>query len=354
MTDAVLYRKYRPKNLDEVAGQPHVVKILKNALTLNRVAHAYLFSGPRGTGKTSVARILARAINCANLAKISDGLSAPCNNCHVCSEFISGRTLDLIEIDAASNRGIDEIRAIRDAASFLPVSARRKVYIIDEVHMLTKEASNALLKTLEEPPEHLIFMLATTEPEKVPETIISRCQHLRFRRLPEEVAGAVISKVGRSESFEIEPEAARILALFSDGSLRDALNLLEQVSVLAGAKSKLIKAEDVRDFFGAPAENAVNELVLAVGAKDFKSALECVRGALKNGVEPSVFMKILIHDFRNKFLGVLGGGPEIPNFTADRLERVLLVLLDTASARFYSSHRELPLELAVSRIIRET
>src|SRR3989344_2092952 len=163
MTDYVLYRKYRPKTFEEVVGQPHIVKILQNAIKLNRVAHAYLFSGPRGTGKTSVARILARAVNCGQHSELTK--KVPCNSCQNCSEFLSGRTLDLVEIDAASNRGIDEIRAIREAANFLPVSAKYKVYIIDEVHMLTKEAFNALLKTLEEPPAHVIFILATTEPE---------------------------------------------------------------------------------------------------------------------------------------------------------------------------------------------
>ena len=348
MTELVLYRKYRPKHFDEVQGQPHVVKILQNALKLDRVAHAYLFSGPRGTGKTSVARILARAINCANSS------SAPCNSCGICSEFISGRTLDLVEIDAASNRGIDEIRAIRDASMLLPVRAKRKVYIIDEVHMLTKEAFNALLKTLEEPPKHVVFMLATTEPEKVPETISSRAQHLRFHRVPDEVVAQSILDVGRSENFDIEREAAETLALFSEGSLRDAMNLLGQISVLAGNEKSEIKAEDVRGFFGAPAQNAVSELVSAIGAKDSKRAFECLGATFKDGSDPRIFMKILIRDFRNKFLHTLEGKPADQNFSADRLEKILLILLDTSSARFYSPHRELPLELAVSRIIRET
>ncbi len=390
MTDHVLYRKYRPKDFDEVQGQPHVVKVLKNALKLDRVAHAYLFSGPRGTGKTSVARILARAINC-QLEGSNPSSSMPCNSCQTCNDFLTGRTLDLVELDAASNRGIDEIRAICDAANFLPVSASRKVYIIDEVHMLTPPAFNALLKTLEEPPKHVVFILATTEPEKVPETISSRTQHLRFGRVSDEITARAILDVGKAEGFEIESEAAQTLALFSEGSLRDALNLLGQVSVLSGvledgsrAGRRLglavgssfspkgiknigaepersgagfvfkITTEDVREFFGAPASSAVLELVSAVGEKDAKRAFEILRSALKNGSDPRIFMKILIHDFRNKFLGVLNGGHEEQNFPVDRLERILLVLLDASSARFYSPHRELPLELAVSRIIRET
>lgn len=345
MTDHVLYRKYRPKHFDEVVGQPRVVKILKNALAMDRVAHAYLFSGPRGTGKTSVARILARAINCEK--------KDPCNSCEICSEFISGQTLDLVEIDAASNRGIDEIRAIRDASLLLPVRASRKVYIIDEVHMLTKEAFNALLKTLEEPPRHVVFILATTEPEKVPETISSRTQHLRFGRVSDEVVAQSILEVGKAEGFDVEHEAAETLALFSEGSLRDAMNLLGQVSVLAGSAETAITAEDTRNFFGAPAQSAVNELVSAISEKDSKRAFECLRATFKDGSDSKIFIKILIRDFRNKFLNVLNGGAPDQNFSADRLERILLILLDTANTRFYSPHRELPLELAVSRIIRE-
>jgi DNA polymerase III subunit gamma/tau len=347
MHDLVLYRKYRPKNFDQVAGQPQVVKILKNALKLNRIAHAYLFSGPRGTGKTSVARILARAINCEK--------SDPCNSCDICNEFLSGQTLDLVEIDAASNRGIDEIRAIRDASILLPVRAKRKVYIIDEVHMLTKEAFNALLKTLEEPPEHVVFILATTEPEKVPETISSRTQHFRFRRLPDEIVAKSILDVGKTEGFDVEYEAAQILAFFSEGSLRDAMNLLGQVSILAANENeKQIKAADVSNFLGAPVQSAVDELVAAIGVKDDKRAFECLQTTFKNGSDHRIFMKILIRDFRNRFLNVLEGGQAYSEFSADRLEKILLILLDISSARFYSRQRQLPLELAVSRIIRET
>lgn len=282
---------------------------------------------------------------------------------------MTGRTLDLVELDAASNRGIDEIRAICDAANFLPVSAKRKVYIIDEVHMLTPPAFNALLKTLEEPPSHVVFILATTEPEKVPDTISSRCQHLRFGRMTDEVLAGAILGIGEKEGFEVEPEATETLALFADGSLRDALNLLGQVSILAGIletrpfaggperkragfKPKII-AKDVREFFGAPAQSVMNELVSAISAKDHERAFKCLRLSLNNGSDPKVFIKILTHDFRNRFLNVLGGGIDDRNFSADRLEKILLTLLDTASTRFFSPHRELPLELAISRIIRE-
>ena len=179
----VIYRKYRPRSFSEVVGQRHIVAVLEKALLKNRIAHAYLFSGPRGTGKTTVARIFARAVNCANLeAQLPrKEVELPCNRCEICSEFLSGKTLDLVEMDAASNRGIDEVRSLREAVQVLPFKTKYKVYIVDEVHMLTNEAFNALLKTLEEPPPHIIFILATTELEKIPDTIVSRSQHFEFR-----------------------------------------------------------------------------------------------------------------------------------------------------------------------------
>src|SRR3990167_2154117 len=228
MTDHVLYRKYRPKHFDEVRGQPHVVKILKNALKLDRVAHAYLFSGSRGTGKTSVARILARAINCEK--------NEPCNSCQTCVDFMSGRTLDLVEIDAASNRGIDEIRAIRDAANFLPVSAKRKVYIMDEVHMLTKEAFNALLKTLEEPPSHVVFILATTEIDKLPETIVSRCELHSFRKPNQKMLAEIVSRAAKKEGYDISRASAELIALLGDGSFRDAYGILQKTITISADK----------------------------------------------------------------------------------------------------------------------
>ncbi|MEK7599411.1 MAG: DNA polymerase III subunit gamma/tau [Patescibacteria group bacterium] len=378
MTEQVLYRKYRPKNFDEVAGQDHLVKILKNALKSDRIAHAYLFSGPRGTGKTSVARILARAVNCANLAKISEGnfdaklsigrsprlagasgeaqageggLSAPCNNCSACTEFLSGQTLNLVEMDAASNRGIDEIRLIRDSSAFLP-SSRYKVYIIDEVHMLTKEAFNALLKTLEEPPGHVIFILATTEPEKVPETISSRCQHLRFRLIADELISKMMIDAAGKEGLGLEPEAAQVLSFFAEGSLRDAFNFLGQVAVGSGPK---ITASDLRDFFGAPAPELVGEITDAIFKKDASLALAALAKTKNSGIDPRLFLKILIKDFRDLFLDSLkpGFSTANPKFSADELERILKIFLEAFNTRFYSPHRELPLELALFRIIKE-
>ena len=351
MTDYVLYRKYRPKTFEEVVGQPHVVKILKNAIKLNRVAHAYLFSGPRGTGKTSVARILARAVNCGQHSELT---KVPCNVCRNCSEFLSGRTLDLVEIDAASNRGIDEIRAVREAANFLPISAKYKVYIIDEVHMLTKEAFNALLKTLEEPPAHVIFILATTEPEKIPETISSRAQHLRFRLIDEDSIADILIKSASEEKFTLEKEAADALAPFAEGSLRDALNLLGQTLVLGFEENgRKVRAEDVEGFFGAPPKNMVLSMVSALAQKDRARAFECVSEAIKAGVDPRIFLKILIKKIRADFLSASLANAKPADFTIDELEKILLVFLDAASARSFSLHPELPLELAVSRALGE-
>jgi len=343
MADFVLYRKYRPKNFSEVVGQDHVVRILSNALKLNRVAHAYLFSGPKGTGKTSVARILARAVNCAK--------NSSCNQCDICREFLSGQTLDLVEIDAASNRGIDEIRALRDAAHFLPARAAYKVYIIDEVHMLTKEAFNALLKTLEEPPKHVIFILATTEAKKVPETISSRTQHLRFRLIDSECLAKTLIITAGKEGLSLDDDAADMLAFFAEGSLRDALNLLGQAEAIGGKK---IVASDLRDFFGAPSQELVSQMIDAIAERRAGHALDCISQSVKGGVDPRLFLKVLINDFRSIFLNTIKSSNHADvRFSVNELETILRILLETAGSRFYSPYRELPLEIAVSRIINQ-
>ncbi|HSD82303.1 MAG TPA: DNA polymerase III subunit gamma/tau, partial [Anaerolineae bacterium] len=218
-----LYRKWRPQTFDEVSGQEHVLHTLRNAISSGRIAHAYLFSGPRGTGKTTMARLLAKAVNCLN----PDPAARPDNTCAICAAITEGRLLDLIELDAASNRGIDEIRDLRDKINFAPGQARYKVYIIDEVHMLTEPAFNALLKTLEEPPAHAIFVLATTDPQKVPATIVSRCQPFAFRRLTVPEIVNRLQELVAGEGLTAEPEALTLIARQATGAMRDAQSLLD-------------------------------------------------------------------------------------------------------------------------------
>ncbi|MEA3253543.1 MAG: DNA polymerase III subunit gamma/tau, partial [Chloroflexota bacterium] len=222
MSSQVLYRKWRPQALSEVVGQEPVTETLRHAVESGKIGHAYLFCGPRGTGKTSTGRILAKAVNCPNQKE-----GEPCNNCDMCRSITEGRALDVIEIDAASNRGIDEVRSLREKANYAPGPARYKVYIVDEVHMLTEAASNALLKTLEEPPGHVIFILATTEPHKVIATIVSRCQRFNFRRLSQTAVTGKLELICQKEGVRIEAESLRLIARAATGSLRDAENILQ-------------------------------------------------------------------------------------------------------------------------------
>ncbi len=240
MTSQVFYRKWRPDNFDTLAGQKHVCTTIQNAIMKDRVSHSYLFCGPRGTGKTSTARILAKAVNC-----LQPDLGNPCNRCERCKSFNEGTFLDLIELDAASNRGIDDIRDIRDKVNFSPVQGRRKVYIIDEAHMLTTEAENAFLKTLEEPPSHVMFILCTTEMDKIAPTIVSRCQRFDFKLLSTEDICSRLSEIIEAEHLTIDREAISAIARFASGSLRDAENLLDQLSVSYEEGVTLSQVEDL-------------------------------------------------------------------------------------------------------------
>ena len=240
MTSQVYYRKWRPSSFAELVGQEHVATTLRQALKQGRVSHSYLFCGPRGSGKTTTARIIAKAVNCLDL---QDG--DPCNTCTICSTINDGRFMDIIELDAASNRGIDEIRDIREKVNFAPAQGSRKVYIIDEAHMLTDAASNAFLKTLEEPPAHVIFVLCTTEVQKILPTIVSRCQRFDFRRIPSELIYNRLAGITEAEGASVEPEALRLVARYASGSLRDAQNLLEQLVVAYGDGVGLLQVEDL-------------------------------------------------------------------------------------------------------------
>ena len=274
MAYVALYRKWRPQGFDSLVGQEAVRTALTNALETGRIAHAYLFAGPRGTGKTSTAKILAKAVNCKH-----GPTPNPCNKCQNCVRINDGTSMDVFEIDAASNRGIDEIRDLREKVAFAPVNGRYKVYIIDEVHMLTTEAFNALLKTLEEPPPHVIFILATTEPHKIPATIHSRCQRFDFKRVTDSDIVKRLREVADGSGIAADDDALQLIAVQADGGMRDALSLLDQCGVMA----ERVSAETVRSVLGIVGREALRELVKAVGEGNVPKALELLETLLAGG-----------------------------------------------------------------------
>lgn len=289
MAYVALYRRWRPQNFDTLVGQQPVKQALTNALTSGRIAHAYLFAGPRGTGKTSTARILAKALNCEH-----GPTPNPCGECDNCRRIAEGSSMDVFEIDAASNRGIDEIKALRDQLAFTPVDCRYKVYIIDEVHMLTTEAFNALLKTLEEPPSHVIFILATTDPHKIPATIHSRCQRFDFRRVTVEEIVQHLAMVAQGSGLDVDEEALRLIAIQSEGGMRDALSLLDQCGVMA----KKITAVTVREVLGIVGREALRDLVEAIGKQDVPLALSQLAALLEQGKDVRQIVTELIEYLR--------------------------------------------------------
>lgn len=274
MAYVALYRRWRPQNFASLVGQQAVKQALTNALKSGRIAHAYLFSGPRGTGKTSTARILAKALNCAE-----GPTPEPCGRCANCLHITDGTSMDVFEIDAASNRGIDEIKALREQLAFNPVDGRYKIYIIDEVHMLTTEAFNALLKTLEEPPAHVIFILATTDPQRIPATIHSRCQRFDFRRVTTEEITEHLALVAAGSGLSAEREALRLIAIQSEGGMRDALSLLDQCGVM----SEQVTVQTVRDVLGIVGREALRDLVRVIGRQELPAALAQLRLLLEQG-----------------------------------------------------------------------
>ena len=287
------YRKYRPQKLSELVGQSHIRRTFANALKNKSLAHAFLFAGSRGTGKTSTARIIARALNCQNSA--ADG--EPCNECEICRAALDGKLVDLIEIDAASNRGIDEMRDLKEKIQFTPSRAEFKIYIIDEVHMLTKEAFNALLKTLEEPPAHAFFILATTEPHKIPETIISRTQRFDFHRLSEKEISAHLAKIAEKEGIEFDPDSLELIAKQSAGGMRDALGMLEQLG--AGGS---ISVESVSQNLGLTRPKAVEDFVAAILFSKVENALATIDGLVAEGANLLQFNKTILAKLRETML----------------------------------------------------
>ncbi len=350
-----LYRKWRPRTFDEVVGQEHITDILKKQVLTDRPSHAYLFTGTRGTGKTTCAKLLAKAVNCLNPVG-----GNPCNQCEICRGIDSGAILDVTEMDAASNNGVDDVRAIRDEAVYAPVAARRRVYIIDEVHMLSKPAFNALLKTIEEPPEHLIFILATTELYKVPATILSRCQRYSFHRVQPELIRKRLMQVAEAEGLELDEEAAGLLSRLADGALRDALSLLDQCS---GAR---IDRERVLSAIGLAENDEICRLLEALQRGDSDGALQILDGLYQAGKDVASVLDQLasLHrDILLRFVAPASGGALMSGGYADgTLERLarntdpgsLLAALDVLeeadAALDRSSDRRLCAELCLVRL----
>jgi DNA polymerase-3 subunit gamma/tau len=351
MTNQVLYRKWRPQKLTDVVGQESVTQTLQRAVATDRISHAYLLCGPRGTGKTSTARILAKAVNCKSPI---DG--EPDNECHACVSISEGRALDLIEIDAASNRGIDDIRSLSDKINFAPNEFRYKVYIIDEVHMLTEQAFNALLKTLEEPPDHAIFILATTEAHKVPLTIISRCQRYDFRRIPLSAMSQKLAELCGAEGVEATEEALEILARSATGSLRDAENLLEQAVVSYGSP---LQGDQIREMLGLGGDAEALKLTLHVVAKTVGEGLSTITEVSNSGADLRQLQRSVTEFLRSVMLiksgstDELGYSEEVTTqlraaASGSELSHLLRAIKAFSSADMrHDSSSPLPLELAL-------
>ena len=302
MSYLVLARKWRPQVFEEVVGQRHITQTLQNAISQKRVAHAFLFTGARGVGKTSTARILAKALNCEEGPQIN-----PCDQCKTCQEITHGTSMDVIEIDGASNRGIDEIRELRENVRYTPAKSRYKIYIIDEVHMLTREAFNALLKTLEEPPSHIIFIFATTEPHKIPMTILSRCQRYDFKRIPlREIIGN-LKRIVEEEKIQISQRGLLSIAQESEGSLRDAQSLLDQVISYGG---KEIRDEDIIEVLGLIDRSILNDTIEAIANKDAERCMEIIEHVYHFGYDLQHFCRELLQYLRNLILIKVSQHPE--------------------------------------------
>lgn len=367
----VLYRKYRPQSFAEVVGQEHVVRTLTNAISSGMISHAYLFSGPRGSGKTTLARLLAKSANCLNR---KDGQFEPCNKCSSCLEIAEGRALDLIEIDAASHRGIDDIRELRDGIRFSPTKTKYKIFIVDECHQLSKDASNALLKTLEEPPSHAIFVLATTEIHKMISTIISRCQKFDFRKLTAKEIIEKLESICKKEKVKVEKPALELIALNSAGSIRDAESILDQVLTSWAGSDKKIETEEVKDLLGLVELNLVSQFADLISEKKGAEAINFLNELIERGVDVQEFAKTLINYLRQALILKISApsgktaNPIITgltkeefqklqglteNFTEQDISRILNLFFDAENKMRYSPIPQLPLELAIIEAINQ-
>lgn len=352
-----LYRVWRPQRFEDLVGQEHVTKTLMNALSEKHLTHAYLFNGPRGTGKTSAAKILAKAVNC-----VRGPAKEPCNECEACRRITEGSMMDVVEIDAASNRGVDEIRDLRDKVKYAPTEVRYKVYIIDEVHMLTTEAFNALLKTLEEPPEHVIFILATTEPHKLPPTIISRCQRFTFRRISFEKIVSRLRTICQTMDISFDEEALLAIAQAADGGLRDALSLLDQVLAFNG---KSLNIEAVQAVTGSASREMVLAILIDLVDQNLASALQKLEECIVGGIEPEKFIQDFIHVCRDLLLfktapllmeregrtqWIKPVEKVAEKLTHSRLSQMLDVLVHSEQQMKWVTHPRVLLEIALVRL----
>ncbi len=369
MENLVLYRKYRPQIFAEVAGQDHIIQTLCNSIKSGRVSHAYLFSGPRGCGKTTTARIMAKALNCQD-RKVGD--CEPCGKCSSCLEIMNGNSLDLIEIDAASHRGIDDIRELRDGIKYVPSKSKYKVFIIDECHQLSKDAANALLKTLEEPPAHAIFILATTELHKMLPTILSRCQRFDFRKLKIDELVARLKLLADKENAKIDDAALELIAINAGGSVRDAESLLGQVLVYSSQKKgkETIKAGDIRDLLGIVEVKFIGDFVDLLILKKASPAVSFLNSITDKGFDLQEFNKSAINYLRQGLIMSLAGlsdkesadlllasgltaeefkrlKDQAGELKIDRLRKIIELFLAAQEKIRYSPIPQLPLELAI-------
>jgi len=347
-----------------VIGQEHVVKTLVNSIKGKSISHAYLFCGPKGSGKTTIARIFAKAINCEKPERPVNGYPEPCNKCSSCLEIMQARSIDLIEIDAASHRGIDDVRELREGIKFAPVKSKYKIFIIDECHQLSKDAANALLKTLEEPPAHAIFMLATTEPHKMIATIVSRCQRFDFKRLQVPEIIKKLEFIAKKENVKFDQAALSLIALNSRGSFRDAESLLDQCLSFTGEK-KIITAEDIKELLGIVEVGEISKFVDFLVSKNTKEAIRFLNSAIDSGVDLQEFAKTLVFYLRQQlllkinpeFLNLQNSGlslqelekmkAQIANLTQGDLQNMLELFIDAENKIKYSAVQQLPLELAI-------
>ncbi|MGB9682479.1 MAG: DNA polymerase III subunit gamma/tau [bacterium] len=341
MKYTALYRKWRSQRFNEVVGQEHIVKALTNAISMGWISHAYLFSGPRGTGKTTVARIFAKSLNCVNGPTIE-----PCNKCEQCISIQQGTSLDVIELDAASNRGIDEIRNLREQIRFVPMGGKYRVFIIDEAHMLTQEAFNALLKTLEEPPSNIIFILATTDPQKIPPTIASRCLRFDFRRIPNNLIKKRLKEIAEGENVPYDDGSLDILSKYADGSLRDALAYMEESILYGGGR---LKEKEVIECLGIPSELQVRDFLIAIYKGDINKTLEILDEIIGRGVEIKVFVDNVLSSLKEMaFSSEKRSGI---NWSIDDIVKCISIFEDVSSKLRWYSFPRLVLEVGVAKII---